>query len=347
MTLKNFLFAMAMALASAAPAAATNSPMELKSVLNDLMTWMPGVYSSAPQVFFENSAGPPPDGPHENLYRVFAKIDAPHLGEHVIYTQIHIEGKDGPMFEGQQLLFLVDIDKERQAVRIQGRRIANPEQFRDAHLHPEMWKTIAPDPQYGGNCEFLWRRHGAQIVGKLTEKTKNNDTCTMVSKISDTQMTWDAEWILNDHELWVYDNGSLKDGSLFSGRADKTYLRMSKTRSYECFASYRPVKGDPIVNSGFAMHDGADRYTWAVQGVKQPVHIVLKSCMWPSESGQNYKELLRIEMYQGDPEAEPAKRKVLGNGWAGADSDRASFGTGTWGARCKLAEAGVAPPKAS
>ena len=134
---------------------------------------------------------------------------------------------------------------------------------------------------------------------------------------------------------------------LAKGRADKTYLRMSKTRSYECFASYRPVKGDPIVNSGFAMHDGADRYTWAVQGVKQPVHIELTRSMWPSESGQNYKELLRIEMYQGDPEAEPAKRKVLGNGWAGADSDRASFGTGTWGARCKLAEAGAAPPKAS
>ena len=284
---------------------------------------------------------------HENFYRVFAKIDAPQLGENVIYTQIHIEGKDGPIFSGQQVLFLIDIDKERQAVRIQGRRIKDPENYVDAHLHPEMWKTIAPDPKYGGNCEFLWRRHGAQIVGMLSENDKNNVTCTMVSKVSDTQYTWDAEWILNDHELWIYDNGYLKDGSLFSGRADRTHLRMSKTKPYECFASYRPAKGEPVVNNGFRMHDGGDRYTWQVKGVKEPAHIELMRGMWPSESGRNYKELLRIEMFQGNADAEPAKRKPIGNGWASADSDRASFGTGAWSARCKLVDPNAAPPKAN
>jgi len=332
-------------MATAPPVWATNSPMELKSVLHDLMTWMPGVYSSAPQVFFENAVGPPPDGVHENFYRVFSKIDAPQLGENVIYTQIHIEGKDGPIFSGQQVLFLIDIDKARQAVRIQGRRIKDPEHYVDAHLHPEMWKTIATDPNYGGNCEFLWRRHGAQIVGKLSENDKNSTTCTMTSKVSDTQYTWDAEWILNDHELWIFDNGYLKDGSLFSGRADRTHLRMSKTHDYECFASYRPAKGEPAVNNGFHMHDGGDRYTWAVKGLKEPVHIELMRSMWPSESGRNYKELLRIEAYQGDVDAEPAKRKIIGNGWASAESDRTSFGTGTWSARCKLADASAPPSK--
>lgn len=222
-------------MAAVSPVAARQNP-ELKAVLRDLMDWMPGEYSSLPQVFYEDAIGPSPDGPHEEFYRVFAKIDAPHLGDNVIYTQIRIDGKDGPIFQGQQVAFIITIDEERRGVNVSGRRIKDPENHRDAHLHPEMWKTIEPDPDYGGNCQFLWRRHGKQLVARLSDATQD-DKCTMVSKRSGDQMTWGAEWILNDGELWIHDNGYLKDGTLFAGRADKAYLRMTKVRQYECFAS--------------------------------------------------------------------------------------------------------------
>ena len=71
----------------ATPAAATNSKPELAKVLADLLAWLPGEYASIPQVYLERALGTPPDGEHETYYRVFAKIDAPHLAEHVIYTQ--------------------------------------------------------------------------------------------------------------------------------------------------------------------------------------------------------------------------------------------------------------------
>lgn len=334
-----------LALALGTPAQATNSPIELKSVLKDLMAWLPGEYTSLPQVFFEHTVGPPPDGLHEEFHRVFAKIDAPHLGENVIYTQIRIGGKDGMLFEGQQVAFIISIDEKRGGVNISGRRIKNPEQHVDAHLHPEMWKTIEPDPDYGGNCFFLWRQHGDQLVGKLAD-AKQDDQCTMVSKRSGDQMTWDAEWVLNQDELWIYDNGYLADGSLFSGRADKTHLRMSKAKHYECFASYRPKKGEPVVNNGFRMHDRGDVYTWTVKGVKEPVNLELMRGMWPSESGRNYAELLRIELFQGETDLESRdKRRVLGNGWASAGSDRAAFGNDTWSARCKIFDPNAPPPK--
>ncbi len=324
---------------------ATNSAMELKGVLKDLMDWMPGEYSSLPQVFFEHASGPPPDGPHEEVYRVFAKIDAPHLGQNIIYTQIRIGGKDGPLFEGQQVVFIITVDEQRHGVNISGRRIKDPENHIDAHLHPEMWKSIEPDPDYGGNCFFLWRRHGDQIVGKLADATQD-DQCTMISKRSGDQMTWDAEWVLNNRELWIHDNGTLKDGSLFAGRADKTHLRMSKVRQYECFASYRPKRGEPIINNGFRMNDGGDIYAWSIKGMKDPVRLELMRSMWPSDSGRNYTELLRLEMFQGEPDLDSrAKRKVLGNGWANGASDRTAFGGDTWGARCKLYDPSAPPPK--
>lgn len=334
----------ALMMMAAVPAVARPDP-ELKGVLRDLMAWLPGEYSSLSQVFYESEIGPPPDGLHEELYRVFAKIDAPHLGDNVIYTQIRIGGKDGPIFEGQQVVFIITIDEQRRGVNVSGRRIKDQELHQDAHLHPEIWKSIQPDPDFGGNCHFLWRRHGKQLVARLADAIQD-DKCTMVSKRSGDQMTWDAEWILNEDALWIHDNGYLKDGSLFSGRADKSYLRMSKTRPYECFASYRPKKGEPVVNNGFRMHDGGDVYTWTLKGMKEPVHLELMRGMWPSESGRNYTELLRLEMFQGESDLESRKqRRVLGNGWSSADSDRTAFGNETWSARCKLYDPGAPPPK--
>ncbi|MDX2144282.1 MAG: CpcT/CpeT family chromophore lyase [Rhodospirillaceae bacterium] len=337
--------ALVVGLLPGAPARATNSEVELKHVLKDLMAWLPGEYSSAPQVYFETAVGPPPDGVHENLYRIFAKIDAPHLGEHVIYTQLHIEGKRGPIFAGQQVVFIITVDNQRHGVNVSGRRIKDPDQYIDAHLHPEMWTTIAPDPDYGGNCNFLWRRHGAQLVAKLSDATQD-DKCTMVSKRSGDQLTWDAEWVLNDKELWIHDNGYMKDGSLFAGRADKTHLRMTKVREYECLFGYRPAKGEPQVLNGPRMHDGGDAFVWELKdSPPRKVFYELMRGMWPSESGRNYAELIRISLYEGDPENDPEKNKLLGFGWASADSDRASFGTGAYNGRCKLYDPSAPPPK--
>ena len=166
--MRRFILAIAL-LALAAPAAATNSKPELAKVLEDLMAWLPGEYTSIPQVYLERALGAPPDGEHEIFYRVFAEIDAPHLGEHVIYTQIRLDGDDSTVFPGQQVVFLISIDEDKQAISISGRRIKDGEKYIDAHLHPELWPSIEPDPNFGGNCTFNWRRHGHQLRGLLGE----------------------------------------------------------------------------------------------------------------------------------------------------------------------------------
>ena len=44
----------------AAPAVATNSKPELAKVLEDLLAWLPGEYTSIPQVYLERALGAPP-----------------------------------------------------------------------------------------------------------------------------------------------------------------------------------------------------------------------------------------------------------------------------------------------
>lgn len=225
-------------------ALAAPSP-ELKQVLRDVITWVPGAYDSAPQIAFEQANGLPPDGEHDRQYRVFAKIDAPHLGEYVFYSQIRAGGKEGPII--QQVVFLTEVDEENNGVTFNGRRITDPENFIDAHEHPEMWATIGPDPRFGGTCNFYWRRHNGQLKGTL-----NDGTCTMMSR-DNQQMTWHTEWVLGPSELWVYDNGYYDDGSLVTGRSDKTHLRLYKAREFECTAT---ESGDNSQsNTTYTVHD--------------------------------------------------------------------------------------------
>lgn len=316
------------------PAQATNSKPELQKVLQDLLAWLPGEYSSVPQVFLEKNLGAPPDGLHEEYYRVFAVIDAPHLAEHVIYTQIRLGADDESIFPGQQQVFLISTDEDLKTVSISGRRIADPENFVDAHLRPETWADIQPDPNFGGNCTFNWRRHGNQLRGLLGE----HGECTMVSKNTGQQMTWDAEWILNPEELWIYDNGYLEDGSLFVGREDRTHLRMYKAKRYECFTSLRFEDGRTQLINPFFMHNRGDTFSFMSEEAEpRELHIEFLTSMWPSNSGRNFVDLMRLTLHDGDRE-DYEESDVLGFAWAEPNSGRVGFTTEWTSARCKLAD---------
>jgi hypothetical protein len=159
----------------------------------------------------------------------------------VIYGEIHVGGPDGPIVKGQQVLYIISIDEANSAVSISGRRIADPEKFVGAGQRPEVWSELRPDPDYGGNCDFRWQRHGTQIVGRLAPAGKPGRTCTHQSRTSGKWLRWDAEWVLSERELWVFDNGYMLEpdkldapGRLFVGREDLTHERLYKARRFLC-----------------------------------------------------------------------------------------------------------------
>jgi hypothetical protein len=231
------------ALQIAASAHATNSKAELAAVMRDLLAWLPGEYDTLPQVDLERRLGAPPDGEHDRQYRVFTRVEVPHIAPVVMYGEVHVTDKRGPIIPGQQVLYIVSMDEARGAVVVNGRRIKDGPNHRYADWTPDNIKTMALDEDFGGNCDFLWRRHGEHLVGKLANSGANNDTCTMVSKRSGQKMTWDAEWLLTPQQLWVFDNGYLIDQQdptkpprFFAGREDLTHERLYKGRYFRCSA---------------------------------------------------------------------------------------------------------------
>lgn len=296
MTIHNrqFLIALFVCLAPLRAFAAPSA--ELTQVMADVLAWVPGAYDSAPQIAYEQANGAPPSGEHDHQFRVFARITAPHLGEHVFYSQIRVGGADGPVI--QQVVFLIDFDEKNNGVKFNGRRIKDPENFVDAHKDPSKWATIAPDPKFGGNCDFFWRRHGALLKGTL-----NDGTCTMVSRNTNQRMTWKTEWVLGLSELWVTDNGYYDDGTLVTGRADKSHLRLYKANSFSCTATLPSSKakaGAPSVITQRVHDRGGFAQVREPVGKTPPLFVELMRGPSVSADGQ-VTETSRLSLYDREP----------------------------------------------
>lgn len=224
-------------MASAAPGYhATRA--ELEQVLADMIAWLPGSWDSFPQIYMERNGAAPPEGEHEHWHRTFVRIDAPHVGEVVFYGQVNAGGRDGPIVAGSQVLYKAVIDERLGGVNILGQGPLDPEKYENLHDRPELWGEVRMREPEALNCDFIWRRDGAQIFGVLAGNTPDKQkygpgTCAFISKRTDAEFRADAEWVLSAESFWLYDNNWMDD-RLFLGREDRTHIRLSRARPYAC-----------------------------------------------------------------------------------------------------------------
>lgn len=325
------------ALLAASPAAATNSPIELKGVVASLMAWLPGEYDSEPQRFFEAEYITPPDQQHQRIYRAFTRIEAPDVGENVIVATVHASVKYSAFDFAEFQVWTVSVDVARQAVVMSPRKFKDPEAFRGIATYAAKLKglkayQLAPASGAAG-CDIVWRLIGTQLRGH-TEPGR----CTSTLRRANGEATFDWEWLLNDEELWITFAGKDGAGNLVMGRADQTHWRLMKARTFECFLAYRPDGGPEQVHNGFAMHDRGDVHRLDLKDARgtTPVFLELIRGVWPSNSGRNYLDLLRFTVYEGDPAKPREELKIIGNSLGSAGTDRAGFAAGPLSARCKL-----------
>jgi hypothetical protein len=337
-------FALLAALLMASPAAATNSPIELKSVLARLMDTLPGQFDNAAQLYFEEDSKTPKELLHGRVYRSFTRIDAPDIGANVLVATVRYGGKDG-QFDGSEFqVWTLSVDAERKAVKMSPRRFKDPAKYidiaRDADKLKGLTSADLVAPSGAAGCDVFWRVYGTDLRG-VTEP----GACSSMSSTLKVPLNWEWEYILTADEMWLSFAGRDGTGKIVSGRPDQVHWRLGKARDMECLFGYRPEKGEPQVNNGPRMHDRGDVYVWQTKAPNQrQFYYTLLRGIWPSNSGRNYEDLMRISMYEGDP-AKPDKAKFLGMGWASGASDRASFGDGMYSARCKVFDPTAPPPK--
>lgn len=306
------------------PAWATNSPIELRRALDDLMTGLPGDFDNAAQQFFETESKTPEEARHLRQHRSFQRVIAPALGEHVLVSALHRGSSHVPADPAEDLVWTLQIDTDRRAVKMEPHRRAP-----DA-LGPVEAATA---------CTLWWRRIGSQLVGE-------SDPAQCRSGRGRLAQAWTWQWVLTPEELWISHAARDGAGRLLSASPAGSHDRFGKERDFECLFGYSPADGPPVVLNGARMRDRGDTFVWDPR-TKTPrkFYYELIRGMWPSNSGRNFEDLLRIYMYEGDPAAPAEANRLLGMGWASAASDRASFGDGLYNGRCKLFDPSAPPVK--
>jgi hypothetical protein len=326
---------------------ATNSPIELKGVLATLLRDLPGHYDNAPQVFFESEYETPPAQRHPREHRAVLALSSPALGEGVLLSTVRRGPKSAALDERETRVWTLAIDAERRAVRMV------PWQFRETARFAPAAATGTASGEVSGfssltradltpaegpsGCTLWWRLVGNQLVGE------SDPTACVAGKGRDARR-WDWQWVLTSEELWSRYTARDSAGRIVAESPGGSHVRLGKERDFECLFGYRPPDGPPVSFNGARMRDRGDTLVWEPRS--QPArkfHYELIRGMWPSNSGRNFEDLLRLYMYEGDPASPPESRRLLGVGWASADSDRASFGDGVYSGRCKLYDP-KAPP---
>jgi hypothetical protein len=297
-------------LADAAPGGATgplfdHDRKELESILDDLVAWFPGEWSSAAQIHYAQTVRMPAEGEHEPWWRTFARIDAPQLGTHVFYGQINIGGRDGPLYARSQVLYLATIDEKRQRVLIRGQMPADAEKYINLQDRPELWKEVRQADPANLRCDFIWHRNGAQLVGVLDgpideRRTGGPGTCSYIAS-SGKPFIADAEWTLSPELLWLFDTNKL-GGIQFNGRKDRTHVRLERARPYRC--AVKDATGARTVDA----HDRGARGDVTTTDRKALQWMLLRA-RGPAEDGFGLDDRLQLMLTEPDsPKSLEAKQ---------------------------------------
>ncbi len=300
---------------------------ELESVMNDLIAWFPGVWDSYPQIYYEQNFAMPKGGVHEHWHRTFARINAPQVGEVVFYGQVNVDGRDGPIIAGSQVLYKAVIDEKLGAVNIFGQGPLDPEKYENLHERPELWGKVQMREPSALNCDFIWRRDGAQLFGVLQGNTPEKQkygpgTCAFISKRSDAEFRADAEWVLTPDQLWLYDNNWMAD-MLFLGREDQTHIKLYRAAPYDC--SIKDAKGTRNVKA----YDRGYK-TKVVSKDGKDLELLVLRAEYPATSG--LQDRLRLMI------SDTSAKTTLASADAAALAPKISLGAAGIEASCKLSK---------
>ena len=229
----------------------------------------------------------------------------------------------------RQRILVVAADEEALQLRMTMYPLADPGRYvdlQDADSSVQRAVKIETGTMIS-QCPLQWRREIDQLRGSFLSE------CRVTPPNRKQPVFVQVAWSLSAEELWILDRAHDGSGGWVTGRPDGFPLKYYKVRDFECYLAMELGDGERLVENPFFLHDRGDEAVF-MTGVEEPAkaRVVLRRSMWPSRSGRNFVQLLRIVVYLDDS-AEPA-----GLGWATPESGRVGFGTGRLQARCKLSE---------
>lgn len=193
--------------------AAQQAGTPLESDLETLLGWLVGEFDNRQQVERgENSlleSAPDRAKAPDLLYPLFARVEAPALGQYVVYLQWPIGSPLGEL--QRQRIWAFEIDPQRNAVLMDFYTLRDPARWRDAQLRAETAlreitrEDLIPYPPV---CRLPFRRHADVFIGEIPPE------CRITSQQTHTDMTIRARIVIARDQIWYAEGGLRNDGSV-------------------------------------------------------------------------------------------------------------------------------------
>jgi hypothetical protein len=202
-----------------------------------LTTWLSGEWNNNEQVWQQKAdaakTGKKPEDPISHTHHIFARVEAPKVGSHVVYVQQSLDGNPEKVY--RQRVYRFTADGAENAVKLEIFNLPDEKSWLNAQRTPGRFADLDPAklrPTPG--CEVWWRYEPAR---KSYTGTMKPNACSFVSQryggrrivISDTLK-------LSETELWINDQARDEQGNHVFGSKTDTPVKNRKVRYFTGWA---------------------------------------------------------------------------------------------------------------
>ena len=229
----------------------------LEAHVDQMWAWFPGEYSNHEQVLEQEHGDAEP---YRQLHQIFVPLELPTLGDRVLFVQQHFAGDPEPY---RVRVYALHADAERDAVRLDIYKPAEPEGLTDLHLDPARAAALdaATDLSLAEGCSVWWTPTEDGYVG-----TTDEGTCRVPSKRTGGVLVFSDSLLLTSERLHIQDVARREDGTLVFGHPDGDPHMLRKLSWYSGWSVVR--RGGPDhdrdapewqVHKGLHLHNEGDR----------------------------------------------------------------------------------------
>ncbi len=319
-------------LATTMPAAAESPRAILEKDLEVFLGWFEGRFDNAEQVYFEREMNVPEELRHERIHSIFAPVDLPEVGAHVMYVEQYSDGDPDAIY--RQRLYDFTLDETADAIVLTILTLPDPPAVAGAHEDPTLLAGLTrADLGTTPGCDVFWRRRANQFVGEIPD-----GACRVTSERLGTELVIDDDLLLTQDEIWIADRAETVAGDYVYGHPEGVPHKLRRVRPVSCWLAGRTGSGEDgwSFHRDVTLHDQGGR-AWVATGpvdlgdrTIEEIGLRMRRVVWPY--GPNRPSLVLYVHERSDPE------RALSYAWADPDAARIGLNTRWMQASCTVGD---------
>ncbi|WP_076418619.1 CpcT/CpeT family chromophore lyase [Colwellia sp. UCD-KL20] len=280
---------------------------QIDKLLKKFDSLVQGEFDNYNQVNFEENdflaKDDKPQKKHARLYKRVVRINAPTLGEHVYYHQIHDAGKNQPAY--RKSIEVLSVDDKKQMIIAENYRFKSPEDIKNLWESNKIIDIRYDDlRKVGEQCYTEYQLVGKSFVGSIDQ-----NRCKVHSK-KFGYINLRTQEVISESELWHLEEGFLPSGEMLFGREDDIPIKMRRAKNFTCWAALKTDKLKPNgefywdLFSNIVLHNQGDIMKISTTE-KVPKHyfIRLKETIFPAGDRPDVFEMFIHDKNDSDTKA--------------------------------------------